>query len=102
MAVSLAVLRFAWICLLVLFGWTIGLPRLLLRISLGLFSLLLTIILAVFLIEVLWVSPRDIAYRYVSPAATNHPNACDRQQNNPLLLATYKNIENEAQNALGQ
>src|ERR1700682_2481802 len=99
MAVSLAVLRFAWICLLVLFGWTIGLPRLLLRISLGLFSLLLTIILAVFLIEVLWVSPRDIAYRYVSPAATNHPNACDWQQNNPSMLATYDHSGDKAQRA---
>src|SRR5258708_6831915 len=102
MATLLAVLRFAWVCLLVAFGWAIGLPRLLLKGWLYLFSLLLTIVLAIFLIEVLWVSPRDVAYRYVSPAAANHPNACDRQQNNPLLLATYKNSENEAQRALGR
>src|ERR1700692_3899765 len=102
MAILLAVLRFAGVCLLVVFGWTMGLPRLLLKGWLYLFSLLLTIALAIFLIEVFWVSPRDVAYRSVSPAAANHPNACDRQQNNPLLLATYKNSENEAQKALGR
>src|SRR5258708_33599452 len=102
MATSLAVLRFAWVCLLVAFGWAIGLPRLLLKGWLYLFSLLLTIALAIFLIEVLWVSPRDVASRYVSPAAANHPNACDRQQNNPLALATYNNSEDEAQRALGR
>jgi hypothetical protein len=102
MVTFLAVLRVAWVCLLVAFGWAIGLPRLLLKGWLYLFSLLLTIILAIFLIEVLWVSPRDVAYRYVSPAAANHPNACDWQQNNPLLLATSNNSEDEAQRALGR
>lgn len=98
-AASLAVLRFIGVCLLVLFGWAMGLPRLLLKAWLVLFSLLLTVILVIFLIEVFWVSPRDIAYRYVSPAATSHPNACDWQQNNPSILAAYDNSEDKAQRA---
>ncbi len=102
MATFLAVLRLAWVCLLVVFGWASGLPRLLLKGWLYLFSLLLTIVLVIFLIEVFWVSPRDVAYRYVSPAAASHPNACDRQQNNPLMLATYDNSEDEAQRKLGR
>src|SRR5260370_657005 len=86
MAILLVVLRFVGVCLLVAFGWAMGLPRLLLRAWLALFGVLLTIALLVFLIEARWVSPRNIAYRYVSPEETSHPNACDLQQNNPLLL----------------
>jgi hypothetical protein len=102
MAILLVVLRFVGVCLLVAFGWAMGLPRLLLRAWLALFGVLLTIALLVFLIEATWVSPRNIAYRYVSPEETSHPNACDLQQNNPLLLATYKNSEDDAQRALGR
>jgi hypothetical protein len=97
MEILRTLLRKAYFSLLVLLGWAIGLPRLLLKAWLVLFSLLLTIIFVVFLIEVFWVSPRDIAYRYVSPAATNHPNACDWQQNDPSILATYNNSEDKAQ-----
>jgi hypothetical protein len=99
MAALLAFLRMVRIGLLAVLAWIIGLPRLLLKAWLILFSLLLTIAVLVFLVEVLWVSPRNIAYRYVAPDATNHPNACDWQQNNPSILATYRNSEDSAQRA---
>src|ERR1700690_3124189 len=84
-----------WI--LILLGWASVLPRFLLKSWLVLFSLLLTIVLAILLVEILWVSPRDIAYRYVSPADPNHPNACDAQQRNPSILAAYENSEDKVQ-----
>jgi hypothetical protein len=97
MAILRTLLRKIYYALLILLGWVFALPRLLLKTWLVLFSVLLTVILAVFLIEVLWVSPRDIAYRYVSPASPNHPNACDAQRNDPSILATYANSEDDAQ-----
>ena len=97
MNLLLVVLRKAWLIFLVLLGWVISLPRLLLKSFLVLISLGLTLVFAIFLIEVLWVSPRDIAYRYVSPDPASPPNACAWQQNHPTALATFANSEDKAQ-----
>ena len=90
-------LRKAWLIVLVLLRLVIGLPRLLLKSFLVFVGIVLTIALAIFLIEALWVSPRDIAYRYVSPDATSPPNACAWQQHNPTALANFANSEDKAQ-----
>ncbi len=93
------VLHKAWLAILFLLGVVIRLPRLLLKSFLVFVSIILTAALAIFLIQALWVSPRDIAYRYVSPDATNPPNACSWQQNNPTTLADFANSEDKAQRA---
>src|SRR5258708_1286323 len=58
-------------------------PRVLLKFFLVFVSLLLTVVLAIACIEVFWVSPRDIAYRYVAPNAADPSNACQRQSQKP-------------------
>jgi hypothetical protein len=97
MNLLLIVLRKASLIFLVLLGLMMGLPRLLLKSFLVFVSVVLTVAFAIFLVEVLWVSPRDIAYRYVAPGSTNAPNACAWQQNNPTALANFANSENKAQ-----
>ena len=97
MNLLLIVLRKAWRILLVLLGLVMSFPRLLLKSFLVFVSIILTVAFSIFLVEVLWVSPRDIAYRYVSPGSTNAPNACAWQQNNPTALASFANSEDKAQ-----
>jgi len=97
MNLLLIVLRKAWLIFLVLLGLVMSLPRFLLKSFLVFVSIVLTVAFAIFLVEVLWVSPRDIAYRYVAPGSTNAPNACAWQQNNPTALANFANSENKAQ-----
>jgi hypothetical protein len=67
MKLLLNALRKAWLIFFVLLGLVMGLPRILLKSFLIFVSIVLTVAFAIFLVEVLWVSPRDIAYRYVSP-----------------------------------
>ena len=93
----LKVLQITSLIVLALLRWVIVLPRLLLKFFLILVSIILTVAFAIFLVQVLWISPRDIAYRYVPPGPTNAPNACTWQQNNPTALANFDNSEDKAQ-----
>ena len=93
----LIVLHRAWPILLIPLRWLIGLPRLLLKSFLVFVSIILTLAFAIFLIQVLWISPRDIAYRYVSPDSASPSNACAWQQNSPTVLADFANSEDKAQ-----
>jgi hypothetical protein len=72
----------------------------LLKSALFFLSVFLTIALAVILVEIFWVSPRDVAYRYVAPPLTDQPpTLCNTQLNNPTILATYENSEDKIQQA---
>jgi pimeloyl-ACP methyl ester carboxylesterase len=93
----LSLLRSAGRYLLVFLIWLIHVPRFLLKSFLVVVAAVLTIILGVALVEMLWVSPRNIAYRYVSPASSKHPNACDAQRTNSTILARFDNSEDKAQ-----
>lgn len=73
------------------------LPKFLLKFYLVAISITLTLVLAIISVQVFWVSPRDIAYRYVSPAPHDGRNACDMQRDKPEILAQYANSENDAQ-----
>ena len=59
MNLLLIVLRKASLIFLVLLGLMMGLPRLLLKSFLVFVSVVLTVAFAIFLVEVLWVSPRE-------------------------------------------
>jgi hypothetical protein len=88
----------AWKYLLIALPWLWVLPRFLLKSALFFVSVFLTVALAVVLVEVLCITPRNIAYRYLAPTVADQPaNSCDKQWSNPRLLATHKNNEAEAQ-----
>jgi hypothetical protein len=93
----MAWLRKIWWGLLIVLGAMTRLPRILLKTFLVVISIVLTIVFAVAGVEILWVSPRDIAYRYVSPAPHDRLNACDDQQRQPELLAVHANSEESAE-----
>jgi hypothetical protein len=91
-------LRGIWKYFLVALAVLLALPRFLLKSSLFLVSVLLTIALAVILVEVFCVSPRNIAYRYVAPTpADQPPTLCNKQWSNPTVLATHENSEDKVQ-----
>lgn len=73
------------------------LPRFLLKSFFVVISIVLTLAAAVVSVQIFWVSPRDVAYRYVSPAPHDNPNACDNQRGRPQLLAVNANSENSAE-----
>jgi hypothetical protein len=82
--------------LLALLVWLWFVPRLLLKVFLGVLSLGLTLVFLVFLVEVFWVSPRNVAYRYVAPLPLDDAGPCGEQLVNPLALANHHNNEEEA------
>ena len=92
--------RFLWQYLLVALTWLLALPRFLLRSLLGFVSLILTVILLVLLVEVFWVSPRNLAYRYASPTLQGQSDPCSVQSKNPTALATFDNSEDALQRSL--
>ena len=95
----MAVLRKIWWGLLIVIGMLARLPRLLLSAFLVVVSIGLTVVFVVAGVEILWVSPRDLAYRYDSPAPHDRANACDDQQRQPELLAVHANSEENAERA---
>jgi hypothetical protein len=92
--------RFLWQYLLVALTWLLALPRVLLRLLLGFVSLILTVILLVLLVEVFWVSPRNLAYRYASPTLQGQSDPCSVQSKNPTALATFDNSEDALERSL--
>jgi hypothetical protein len=87
-----------WRYLLVALPWLLALPRFLLKSALFFVSVFLTIALAVVLVEVFWVTPRNVAYRYVAPALADQPaTLCNKQWSDPISLAAHENSEDKVQ-----
>jgi hypothetical protein len=80
-------------------AWLFILPRSLLKLFMVLISVVLTIALAVILIELFCVSPRNVAYRYAAPTPQDQSGPCAEQSKHPVLLATYDNSEDAADKA---
>ena len=92
-----------WQYLLVALAWLSALPKFLLKLFLGLVSLALVLVLFVLLVEVFWVSPRNLAYRYASFSPQNQSGPCSIQSKNPTALANSGNSEDALQlSAKGQ
>src|SRR5258707_6910357 len=79
-------------------GWVwfamLFLPRILLRSATAILAVIFLIVLAVALIQTLWISPRDVAYRFSTPGVAG--GACERQARDPALLAAFDNSEDKA------
>jgi hypothetical protein len=74
------------------------LPRLLLRIATAGFAALLLFVTAIAAVQMLWVSPRDVAYRFATPGVQG--GACERQARDPGLLAAWANSEDDTRAGL--
>ena len=59
----------------------------------------LLIVLAVALIQTVWISPRDVAYRFSTPGVAG--GACERQARDPALLAAFDNSEDKSRAKAG-
>jgi hypothetical protein len=84
-------------------GWVwfamLFLPRILLRSATAILAVIFLIVLAVALIQTLWISPRDVAYRFSTPGVAG--GACERQARDPALLAAFDNSEDKARAKAG-
>jgi hypothetical protein len=75
------------------------LPRILLRSAAAILAVIVLVVLAVALIQTLWISPRDVAYRFSTPGVAG--GACERQARDPALLAAFDNSEDKARAKAG-
>ncbi len=84
-------------------GWVwfamLFLPRILLRSATAILAVIFLIVLAVALIQTLWIPPRDVAYRFSTPGVAG--GACERQARDPALLAAFDNSEDKARAKAG-
>jgi hypothetical protein len=69
-------------------------PRILLGSATAVLGVVFLVALAVALVQTLWISPRDVAYRFAIPGVAR--GACERQARDPALLAAFDNSEDQA------